>query len=198
MGYGSRTSVGAETKYHSPELEFLALKWPICEHFRDYLFYADYFDVCTDFNPLVYLKSIYKLSATDQRWINEMADYHFFIHCQPGTENQVAASLSRFPIQSLTDMSCYKEVVHDEQIKAVFNGLINHNENDEPWIPCGARYGYLLVITDHFSGFTQAYPIANKKAETAADTVISCLNLVCMIRFCMIRVQNLKMIFSRN
>ena len=125
LGYGSRTLVGAETKYHSSKLELLALKWSICEHFRDYLFYADHFDVYTDFNPLVYLKSSCKLNATGQRWINEIADYHFSIHYKPGTENKVADRLSRFPIQSKIDMSEYKEVVHDEEIKAPFNGSIN-------------------------------------------------------------------------
>ena len=32
-------------------------------------------------------------------------------------------------------MSEYKEVVHDEEIKAVFNGSINQCENGESWIP---------------------------------------------------------------
>ena len=135
LGYGSRTLVGAETKYHSSKLEFLALKWSICEHFRDYLFYANHFDVYAEFNPLVYLKSSCKRNATGQRWINEMTDYHFSIHYKPGTENKVADSLSRFPIQSQIDMSEYKEVVYDEEIKAVFNGSVNQSENGESWIP---------------------------------------------------------------
>ena len=33
LGYGSRTLVGAESKYHSSKLEFLSHKWIICEHF---------------------------------------------------------------------------------------------------------------------------------------------------------------------
>ena len=33
LGYGSRTLAGAEHKYHSSKLEFLAVKWAICEHF---------------------------------------------------------------------------------------------------------------------------------------------------------------------
>ena len=37
-----------------------------------------------------------------------MADYHFFIHYKPGSENKVVDSLSGFPIQSLTDLSGYK------------------------------------------------------------------------------------------
>ena len=122
-------------KYQGSKLEFIALIWSICEHFRDYLFYADHFDKYTDFNPLMYLKSSCKLNATSQRWINETADYHFSIYYKPGTENKVADSLSRFPIQSLTDLSEYKEVIHDEEIKAVFNGSINQSKNGESWIP---------------------------------------------------------------
>ena len=40
LGYGSRTLVAAENKYHSTKLEFLAIKWAICKHFRDYLYYS--------------------------------------------------------------------------------------------------------------------------------------------------------------
>ena len=32
-------------------------------------------------------------------------------------------------------MSEYKEVVYDEEIKAVFNGSVNQSENGESWIP---------------------------------------------------------------
>ena len=65
-----------------------------------------------------------------------MADYHFSIHYKPGTENKVADSLSRFPIQSqIGIVSKYKEVVHDEEIKAVFSESINQNENGESWTP---------------------------------------------------------------
>ena len=135
LGYGGRTFVRAEMKYHSSKLEFPALKWSICEYFRVYLFCADHFDVYTDSNPLVYLKPSCKLKAIGQGWINGMANYHFSIHYNPGTENKVTHSLSRFPIHSLIDMSEYKEVVHDEEIKAVFNGSINQCENGESWIP---------------------------------------------------------------
>ena len=47
IAYGSRTLTTAEKHYHvhSGKLEFLALKWAICEQFRDYLYYARSFVV---------------------------------------------------------------------------------------------------------------------------------------------------------
>ena len=77
--------------------------------------------MCTQTSTrLCILSQAENLTQTGQRWINEMTDYHFYIHYKPGTENKVADSLSRFPIQSQIDMSEYKEIVHDEEIKAVF------------------------------------------------------------------------------
>lgn len=45
IAYGSRTLSPAEKNYrfHSGKLEFLALKWAVCEKFRDYLFSAPNF-----------------------------------------------------------------------------------------------------------------------------------------------------------
>ncbi|KAK3556494.1 hypothetical protein QTP70_008311 [Hemibagrus guttatus] len=42
IGYGSRTLTKAERSYrlHDGKLEFLALKWAVCEKLRDYLLYA--------------------------------------------------------------------------------------------------------------------------------------------------------------
>lgn len=39
IAYGSRTLTPAEKNYHihSGKLEFLAIKWAICDRFRDYL-----------------------------------------------------------------------------------------------------------------------------------------------------------------
>ena len=49
VAYGSRTLTPAEKNYplHSGQLEFLALKWTICDQFRDYIYYAPSFKVCT-------------------------------------------------------------------------------------------------------------------------------------------------------
>ncbi|CAB4024346.1 Hypothetical predicted protein [Paramuricea clavata] len=64
--YGSRTLTAAEKNYHlhSGKLEFLAMKWAICEQFRDYLYYAPSFVVFTNNNPLTYVLSTAKLDSS--------------------------------------------------------------------------------------------------------------------------------------
>ena len=54
VAYGSRSLTPAEKTYHVHfgKLEFLALKWAICDQFRDYPYYSHGFKVYTDNNPL--------------------------------------------------------------------------------------------------------------------------------------------------
>ena len=100
IGYGSRSLTKAEKNYflHSRKLEFLALKWAICEHFRDYLYHAPDFIVYTDNNPLTYVLTTAKSSATGHRWVSELADFSFSIKYRPGHSNKDADALSRFPM----------------------------------------------------------------------------------------------------
>ena len=77
--YGSRTLTTQVKNYHlhSGKLEFLALKWAVCEQFRDYLYDAPSFTVYTDNNPLTYVLSTAKLNSTGDRWVSELADFNF-------------------------------------------------------------------------------------------------------------------------
>ena len=94
--YGSRSLTPAEKNYHlhSGKLEFLALKWAICDQFRDYLYYAPSFEVYTDNNLLTYALFSAKLNATALRWIRELADFNFTIHYRPGKANIDADTVS--------------------------------------------------------------------------------------------------------
>ena len=69
VGYASRALTHAEQNYHlhSGKLEFLALKWAVCDYFRDYLYYASNFTVYTDCNPLTYVLTTAKLNAPGHR-----------------------------------------------------------------------------------------------------------------------------------
>ena len=100
IAYGSRTLSPAEKKYHlhSGKLEFLAMKWAICECFRDYLYHAPSFVVYTDNNPLTYMLTTAKLKATGHRWVAELASYNFTICYRPGKTNADADGLSRMPL----------------------------------------------------------------------------------------------------
>ena len=100
MGYASRTLTPAEKNYylHSGKLEFLALKWAVTEKFRDYLYYAPFFDVYTDNNPLTYVLTSAKLSAVGHRWVAELADFDFRLRYRPGKMNTDADFLSRLPL----------------------------------------------------------------------------------------------------
>lgn len=60
-------------KIYCGKLEFLALKWSVTEHFRDYLYYAPEFVVYTDNNPLTCVLTYAKLNATGLRWVREQA-----------------------------------------------------------------------------------------------------------------------------
>ena len=81
--------------YLSAKIELLALKWSVCEKFKDYLL-GSKFTVYTDNNPLVYIKSS-KLGTAQICWLSELALYDFDIIYRTGKSNLVADALSRRP-----------------------------------------------------------------------------------------------------
>ncbi|KAI5109307.1 hypothetical protein C0J45_0704, partial [Silurus meridionalis] len=124
IGYGSRTLTPAERNYHlhTGKLEFLALKWAVCEKFRDYLYYAPHFTVYTDNNPLTYVLGTAKLNAVGHRWVGELSDFRFDIKYRPGKSNVDADTLSRLPLDIETyEMTCTGEVT-DEAVRATWDG----------------------------------------------------------------------------
>ena len=83
--------------YHSSKLEFLALKWSITEHFKEYLAYTP-FVVRTDKNPLTYVLTTPNLDTTGHRWIGMLASFEFDLEYQKEVDNWVADVFSRVPI----------------------------------------------------------------------------------------------------
>ena len=61
--YGSQALMANKKNYHSTKLEFLALKWAIMEHFKEYLLYQPFL-VKTNNNPLKYIMMTPNLDAT--------------------------------------------------------------------------------------------------------------------------------------
>ena len=136
IAYGSKSLTPAERNYHlhSGKLEFLALKWAICDKFRDYLYYAPEFTVYTDNNPLTYILSTARLNAAGHRWVGELADFNFDIKYRPGKNNIDADTLSRFPVSLTQHIGKYTEVLSPEVVTAVWQGSMVAKEKDVPWI----------------------------------------------------------------
>ncbi|KAI5089291.1 hypothetical protein C0J45_20699, partial [Silurus meridionalis] len=125
IGYGSRTLTPAERNYrlHSGKLEFLALKWAVCEKFRDYLFYAPHFTIYTDNNPLTYVMSTAKLNAVGHRWVGELSEFRFSIKYRPGKNNIDADTLSRIPFDIDNYVAKCTEELSQDVLHATWEGM---------------------------------------------------------------------------
>ena len=95
--------------YSSAKVELMALKWSVCDKFKDYLL-GSKFTVFTDNNPLCYIKSS-KLGAAQIRWLSELALYDFDIIYWTGKSNLVPDALSRRPETS-------EEIVEENVIES--------------------------------------------------------------------------------
>ena len=136
LGYGSRTLTQAEKNYrlHSGKLEFLALKWAVCEKFRDYLYYAPRFTIYTDNNPLTYVMSSAKLNAVGHRWVGELSDFRFEIKYRPGKVNIDADTLSRLPLDMDKYVAECSEELSQEVVRATWDGSMAAQKQDVAWI----------------------------------------------------------------
>ena len=127
IAYASRSLKLAEQHYHSSKLEFIAMKWSLCEAFRDYLSYADHFRVYTDNNPLLFILSVKQPNNTIQRWISEIAEFNFTIYYRPGEVNRDADALSRLPL----DINAYKDLCKAKTSLNAFQSMVGSIEATE-------------------------------------------------------------------
>ena len=150
IGYGSRSLTNAEKNYflHSGKLEFLALKWAICEHFRDYLYHASDFIVYTDNNLLTYVLPTAKLNATGFRWVSELADFSFTIKYRPGHSNKNADALSRLPMHIDSYMKLYTENVSQGDIKACRVEVGAQGRGETVWVSAVGNDSSLLNMEE--------------------------------------------------
>ena len=98
IAYASRSLRPSEKSmrdYSSAKIRLMALKWSVCDKFKDYLL-GSKFTVFTDNNPLCYIKSS-KLGAAQIHWLSELALYDFDIIYHTGKSNLVADALSHRP-----------------------------------------------------------------------------------------------------
>ena len=111
VAYGSQALTAHEKNYHSIKLEFLALKWAVTEHFKEYLLYQPFL-VKTDNNPLTYIMTTPNLDATGHQWVGALVKFNFQLEYQKGQDNTVADMLSQITIH-----------LGPEAMQAVLNGV---------------------------------------------------------------------------
>ena len=95
IAYASRSVSKSESHHPAHKLEFLALKWAVCEKLHEYLYGSKTFQVYTDNSPLTYVLTSAKLDACGQRWVAKLANYNFTIKYKCGLSNVEADALSR-------------------------------------------------------------------------------------------------------
>ncbi len=134
IAYGSRSLLPAEKNYHSTKLEFLALKWAVCEKFRDYLSYADHFTIFTDNNPLLYVMQSTKLNANGQRWVSELSEHNFTVKYRPGVINRDADCLSRIPLNIEKYEGLCREEFDPDAFRALVAGVSVQGKDEEAWL----------------------------------------------------------------
>ena len=83
VAFGSRALTPHEKNYHSMKLEFLALKWAVTEHFKEYLPYQPFL-VKTDNNPLTYIMMTPNLNATGHWVVGALVRFNFQLEYQNG------------------------------------------------------------------------------------------------------------------
>ena len=127
IAYASRSVSKAESNYPAHKLEFLALKWAVCEKFHEYLYGSKPFEVFTDNNPLTYVLTSAKLDACGQRWVAKLANYNFSIKYRCGISNTEADALSRnkWPEALSENMDMNNENMDTHVINAILTGAVS-------------------------------------------------------------------------
>ncbi|XP_062532853.1 uncharacterized protein LOC134201633 [Bombyx mori] len=149
MPYGKVTQ-GAEPRYHSYELETLAVVKAL-QHFRHYLI-GIHFKVVTDCNALKLTQRKKDLLPRVARWWIYLQDYDFSLEYRKGAVLSHADYLSRNPINPIE--SWKKPDVHFDTV---------HSDVLGP-LPESNGYRFVVLIIDAYSKFCLLNPMRKQDA----------------------------------
>lgn len=133
VAYFSRRTTDTESRYHSYELETLAVVRAV-ENFRHYL-YGQRFTVFTDCNSLKASKAKVDLSPRVHRWWAYLQAYDFDVVYKEGRSMEHADYLSRNPISSSYDSkSTTVESLKGEVEPLASRRVVNFVELHDSWL----------------------------------------------------------------
>ena len=122
IAYASRSLHPLEKSirdYSSAKIELMALKWSMCDKFKDYLL-GSKFTVFTDNNLLCYIKSS-KLGAVQICWLSKLTLYNFNIIYRTGKSNLIADALScHLEVNKEVEKEATPESDEDEWIAVLY------------------------------------------------------------------------------
>ena len=124
--YGSWALTAHEKNYHSTKLEFLALKWAITEHLKEYFLYWPFL-VRTDNNPLTYIMTTPNLDATGHQWVGALVRFNFQLEYQKGWDNTIADALSQIT-------TCLGPKAVQSILEGVTLGMAHRAEGHDPTV----------------------------------------------------------------
>lgn len=131
VAYFSKSTQGAEKRYHSYELETLAIVKAL-QHFRQYLLGIS-FKIITDCNALKLTERKRDLLPRIARWWIYMQDFNFSIEYRKGSMMSHADYLSRNPVEihHITRPQTWAQIAQsaDEETRILIDRL-NNNELD--------------------------------------------------------------------
>lgn len=169
IAFASKALSRAQTNYPAHRLEFLALKWSVCDKFSHWL-KGHPFTVWTDNNPLTYILTKPKLDACEQRWVAKLAPYTFDIQYIPGPKNVVADALSRQPFVQVSDrlvtepyhhLLRQSEMIQEEKVQDSFRLSANSQCFGHPTEQCS-------LSSDQVSAVFESHTNWDKGAEGRA------------------------------
>ena len=167
VAYGSWALTSHEKNYHSTKLEFLALKWAITEHIKEYLVYQPFL-VKIDNNPLMYIMTTPNLDTTGHQWVGALAKFNFQLEYQKGQDNTVADALSQITtrlgleaVQSILDGTTIGATQRAEgEDPAMVEG--DQEKEREVWVTAGQ-----ILVEMHVTNWAKA-----QKEDPELDDVL--------------------------
>ena len=139
--YASRKTSRTEQGYSTHKLEFCALRWAVCDKFREYLCNGNRCMVYTDNNPLKHILTKAKIDATSQRWCSDLADFNLTVNYKSGVSNVAADALSRLheDDNQLDDANCYHkwckdisrpvQCIQNKDVHAILSGCSSDDQS---------------------------------------------------------------------